>query len=173
MNSDLQEFLKNWRNSHSAPSISNSRQNPQYVILPLYSPRTGTVPQKSGLNQWNADGRARDRDEVYVPVPKFIHDKFPFFFPDTSFILELPNGERLSAKLCQQGKKGLMSNPNKDLGHWILRDVLKKRYGELVTMQDLEMQNIDSLKITKTNSNTFKVSPANNYAFYERSVTGL
>ncbi|MCM1404747.1 MAG: hypothetical protein NC133_04610, partial [Prevotella sp.] len=37
------------------------------VVLPLYSNRGGikSVPAKSGLNQWNAQGRERNPDEVY------------------------------------------------------------------------------------------------------------
>ena len=120
-----------------------------YVILPLFSLRTGAVPEKSGLNQWNAGGRARHCDEVYIPVPKRIHRDYPHFFPDrdTPFSLILPNGKCLSAKICQDGGKALMSNPNKDLGEWLLRSVLKKNEGELVTMNDLNRYGFDSICI--------------------------
>lgn len=52
------------------------------VILPLYSNRGGikNVPEKSGLNQWNALGRARDPDEIYIPIPAWIHQVYPNFF---------------------------------------------------------------------------------------------
>ena len=54
-----------------------------YVVLPLYSIRgkTRQVPEKSGLNQWNAGGRARDFGEVYIPIPMQIHHLHPEFFP--------------------------------------------------------------------------------------------
>lgn len=124
-----------------------------YVILPLYSSRgkIKEVPPKSGLNQWNAGGRARDDNEVYIPIPIEIRRKYPNFFPDrdTNFVLELPDGKRLQAKVCQDGGKALMSNPNSDLGEWLLRKVLKKRPGELVTMSDLLRIGIDSVMITK------------------------
>lgn len=103
------------------------------------------------MNQWNAGGRARDDNEVYIPIPIEIRRKYPDFFPDrdTNFVLELPDGKRLQAKVCQDGGKALMSNPNSDLGEWLLRKVLKKRPGELVTMSDLLRIGIDSVMITK------------------------
>ena len=109
------------------------------------------VPEKSGLNQWNAGGRRRDENEVYIPVPREIHKKYPTFFPDrdTPFELLLPNGTSLSAKICQENGKALMSNPNSDLGEWILRKVLRKKPGELVTANDLAKYGIDSVRIEK------------------------
>jgi len=32
---------------------------------------------KSGLNQWNARGRDRNPNEVYIPIPAEIHKNFP------------------------------------------------------------------------------------------------
>lgn len=127
-----------------------------YVILPLYSNRGGSanVPEKSGLNQWNAGGRKRDANEVYISIPKDIHHMCPNFFPyrDTTFELQLPDGRSLSAKLCQDGSKALMSNPNSALGEWILRKVLRKAEGELVTMEDLNTYGIDSVKVISTHT---------------------
>lgn len=123
-----------------------------YVVLPLYSTQKGiNVPEKSGLNQWNASGRKRDENEIYIPVPAKIHKEYPDFFPtrDEPFELQLPHGESLSAKICQQGGKALMSNPNSALGEWILRKVLKKKPGELVTMEDLNRFGVDSVYIEK------------------------
>jgi len=128
-----------------------------YVILPLYSTRGRIihVPIKSGLNQWNADGRTRNEDEVYIPVPSKIHRLFPDFFPERTqeFELHLPNNDILSAKMCQAGNKGLMSNPNSALGHYLLRTVLNKTPGELVTIEDLYLFGIDSVMITKLHQN--------------------
>lgn len=123
-----------------------------YVVLPLYSTQKGiNVPEKSGLNQWNASGRKRDENEIYIPIPAKIHKEYPDFFPtrDEPFELQLPHGESLSAKICQQGGKALMSNPNSALGEWILRKVLKKKPGELVTMEDLNKFGVDSVYIEK------------------------
>lgn len=125
-----------------------------YIILPLYSERGGVrnVPEKSGLNQWNAGGRRRNANEVYIPIPKSIHHSYPDFFPDRDipFELRLPDGSVLSAKVCQDGGKALMSNPNSALGEWILRKVLCKKEGELVTIEDLNTYGIDSIKVVST-----------------------
>lgn len=124
-----------------------------YVVLPLYSTRgkVAHVQEKAGLNQWNASGRKRDENEVYIPIPAKIHKEYPDFFPtkDEPFELQLPHGESLSAKICQEGGKALMSNPNSALGEWILRKVLKKKPGELVTMEDLNRFGVDSVYIEK------------------------
>lgn len=123
------------------------------LILPLYSQRNGTkkVFEKSGLNQWNASGRVRNSDEVYIPIPSYINVEFDGFFPtrDTSFLVNLPNGKVLSMKVCQDGNKAIMSNPNKDLGNWILRDVLKLEPDVVVTYETLEAIGIDSVEFEK------------------------
>lgn len=145
----LEDFFGNKENTRL---ITPKLKGVDYVILPLYSVRDGIVQEKAGLNQWNANGRVRDEDEVYIPVPAKIHKLYPDFFPqdkDTLFVLRLPDGQELSAKMCQSGLKGLMSNPNKALGHWILRKVLRKRPGELVTMYDLNRFGIDSICVEK------------------------
>ena len=84
-----------------------------FVVLPLYSPQQNAVPEKSGLNQWNAGGRKRSYDEVYISIPASIHQNYPNFFPsrDTPFTLITPDGKELSAKVCQDGGKALMTNP--------------------------------------------------------------
>lgn len=126
-----------------------------YIILPLYSSRSYIhVPERSGLNQWNAKGRPRDINEVYIPIPKAIHNLYPDFFPDRDhpFELILPDGKSLSAKVCQEGSKALMSNPNSALGEWLLRKVLRKPIGQIVTIDDLNTFGIDSVKIISTHT---------------------
>ena len=139
--------------SRDLSSYSTQADLRERAILPLYSTRSKTkeVQEKAGLNQWNASGRPRNEDEVYIPVPKEIHDKMPTFFPkkDIIFNLRLPNGEVLSAKMCQSERKGLMSNPNKALGNWILRKVLKVAPYTLVTREHLDRAGFDSLIIYK------------------------
>lgn len=124
-----------------------------YVILPLYSSRgqEKKVPEKSGLNQWNASGRRRSPDEVYIPIPRSIHQYYPNFFPnrETPFELLLPDGKILNAKVCQDGGKALMTNPNSELGKWLLRDMLKLDEYELVTIDVLNRFGIDSILIEK------------------------
>lgn len=123
------------------------------VLLPLYSYKNKkkTVFERSGLNQWNAKGRPRDPDEVYIPIPSWVHEERADFFParDVKFDLRLPNSRILSAKICQDGEKALMSDPNKDLGRWILRDVLQIPHGEILTYSKLEEAGVDSVVISK------------------------
>lgn len=125
-----------------------------YVMLPLYSVRDGNVPLKSGLNQWNAGGRARHEDEIYIPIPIAIHRNYPNFFPnrDTPFALYLPDNSVLSAKICQENGKALMSNPNRELGHWLLRKILKKKPMELVTWNDFNRYGFDSICVENLHS---------------------
>ncbi len=148
-------FLEVRETLHFAPIKKQT-----HVFLPLYSTRTqGEVPTKSGLNQWNAGGRARHANEVYIPIPKWIHKKFPKFFPprDEPFDLKLPNGETISAKVCQDGSKALMSNPNIKLGTWILRDILRLKEGELVTYDKLQEIGLDSVVLYKNEDSTFEI----------------
>lgn len=160
----MEEFLMQY---NRGVSTSKKRiKGIDYVVLPLYSTRTNNVPEKSGLNQWNAAGRKRDEDEVYISVPIRIHYLYPNFFPkrDTPFVLYLPNGEEMSAKICQDNGKALMSNPNKALGEWILRKILKKKPLELVTMDDLNRYGFDSVcvenlhSVNKEGLNEYRIS---------------
>ena len=132
-----------------------------HVFLPLYSSKGGTkhVPLKSGLNQWNASGRKRDLDEVYISIPKWIHERFPGFFPprDVTFELTLPNRDILTAKICQDGDKALMSKHNADLGKWILREVLDLPEGELLTYEKLQTIGLDSVVIYKIDADHYDI----------------
>ena len=112
------------------------------------------ISMKLILNQWNAGGRERHPNEVYIPVPKDIHCYYPTFFPyrNTPFILHLPDGNVLLAKICQSDGKALMSNPNKELGKCILRKILKKKEGELITMDDLNRYGFDSVCVENLHS---------------------
>jgi len=133
----------------------------EYVILPLFSDRGSKrhVPEKSGLNQWNASGRPRNPNEIYVPIPSWIHKVFPTFFPprDQSFQLQLPDKSLLSAKVCQENSKALMSNPNSDLGEWLLRKVIQIKEGELLTYDKLKMLGIDSVIVYKHSKKHFSI----------------
>jgi hypothetical protein len=131
-----------------------------HVFLPLYSMRGGKhVPDKSGLNQWNAGGRARKSNEVYIPIPAWIHQKFPNFFPnrDEVFELTLPDRTPLSASVCQDGSKALMSNPNTVLGKWILRDVLNLKEGELVNYEKLQTIGLDAVVVYKVDNKHYDI----------------
>ena len=132
-----------------------------YVVLPLYGiqQKNKYIFERSGLNQWNANGRKRDVGEVYIPVPAELHHRYPNFFPkrDEYFNLQIPTGEIFSAKLCQENSKALMTNPNKALSDWLLRKVLQLQEGELATIEKLNELGFDSVIITKTDNQNFKI----------------
>ncbi len=129
------------------------------IFLPLYGNNYTVFPQ-SGLNQWNANGRVRDLNEVYIPIPSEVHKILPDFFPsrDDSFSLKLPSGEIMKSKVCQDNRKALMSYSNKELGKWILRSVLKIKEGEILTYAKLQEVGIDSVRIDKISSEEYEIN---------------
>jgi hypothetical protein len=141
-----------------------------FVVLPLYSDRSGKVEAKSGINQWNAAGRQRKFGEAYIPVPSKVHRLKPGFFPsgEKSFIISMPDGSQLSAKVCQENGKALMSNPNDQLASWLFSQIdgdmetAKNRLskGRPYTYDDLLSIGRDSVKILKRTDGTFQLFPA-------------
>ncbi len=129
------------------------------VYLPLYG-KGKKVYERSALNQWNANGRKRDINEVYIPIPIDVHKKRKNFFPsrDKPFKLKLPNGKILETKVCQSGDKALMSYSNKELGKWILREVLSLNEGELLTYERLQILAIDSVRIDKIDDTNYEIN---------------
>ena len=173
------------------PAVSKENR----ICLRLYSTKangTKYVAKHSGLNQWNGvrtsnykrrDGtvnhreKERDLNELYIPYPAPDRERDPDFFPprDTEFKLKLPNGEIITAKVCQEAHKKLskaqyelltpeeklkedrrrkegkaiMSNPNKVLGEWLLRTVFELPEKTLVTYEMLQKFGIDSVIFTK------------------------
>ena len=63
----------------------------------------------------------------------------------------------LSAKICQQGDKALMTNPNSALGHWLIDDVFKITPQTPITYDLLEKYGIDSVRITKEDDNDYSI----------------
>ena len=121
------------------------------VYLPLYSFKTKEVPNKSGLNAWNSapknteSNTPRPLNEVYIPIPRIFHVKYPNFFiddifkfelaresyigdlkykPEVRFHLQLPNGKKIPGLVTQDRMKGLQSGSNTE------RDENGKRYGQ-------------------------------------------
>lgn len=112
------------------------------VYLPLYSYRTKEVEVKSGLNSWNAAPKSkgsttlRPLNEIYIPIPKEFHKKYPSFFcpdifeaekrqntfqgsqkdkPQVRFQLKLPNGKLIPALVTQSNMKGLQSGSTTEI----------------------------------------------------------
>lgn len=172
------------------------------LCLRLYSTKsTGEkfVAEKSGLNQWNGvrtsnrklkNGtivhveKPRDVNEFYIPYPAEDRARKSFFPPrDTSFDLLLPDGQWISAKVCQAAYKkvnadtlanmtdeeryteeqrqlegkAIMSNPNNQLGKWLLRDVFELPIGKKVTYDMLQIFGIDSVMFTKLDEGKYSI----------------
>jgi hypothetical protein len=168
----LEEKFQNVKEVYYKKTISEK----PFVILPLYS-RTKedkVVHQKSGLNQWNAGGRKRDINEIYIPIPIWIHKRFPaFFLPrDKPFNLILPDGNLLEAKVCQDNSKALMSKHNADLGKWLLRKVLGLKENEVLTYEKLQEIGLDSVIIERNDESTYSIDfrPSGTYEdFFEEN----
>lgn len=163
----LLELFEDVKGISSATDLLIKGHN--YVILPLYGikDKQKFVFEKSGLNQWNAGGRKRDFGEVYIQIPAIIHQLYPKFFPkrDEEFNLQVPTGEIFSAKVCQDGSKALMTNPNKALSDWLLRKVLNLKEGELATIEIMEELGFDSVIIHKDDKGDFKIDKAKSESF--------
>ena len=158
----LVAYLKETMETAPSADFFTIPAQPNQLIIPLYAKtRKGdhVVNQKSGLNNWNAGGRKRDINEVYINFPAEIRHEHPDFFPhkDVKWDLRLPDGKHLSMKLCQQGEKAIMSNPNKALGKWLLRDVLNFEEGKVLTYEYLLEVGIDSVIFTKEDDTHFSV----------------
>ena len=67
----------------------------------------------------------------------------------------------LSAKVCQADGKAIMSNPNYELGKWLLRDVFELPEGTLVTYEMLEKFGVDSVVFTKIDDRIYKIDFTN------------
>lgn len=152
------------------------------VYLPLYSYRSKEVEEKSGLNAWNAAPKnsgssvPRPLNEVYIPIPKDFHRKFPRFFsndmldiierrktedpkPEVRFHLNLPNGKRIPALITGDGMKNFQSGSRTErdvngrlygqdaLGQWLLIDVLGLNERVKVTREWLKKKGADSVRL--------------------------
>jgi hypothetical protein len=163
----------------------DSSATDDFVILPLYSDRSGQVEAKSGINQWNAAGRQRKFGEAYIPVPAKIHKLKPDFFPsaEVSFPLSMPDGTEISVKICQANGKALMSNPNVELASWLFSQIdgtLEKAKGRLhegrpYTYEDLLSIGRDSVKILKRTDGSFQLMPSGigDFEDFIESLEGL
>ena len=141
------------------------QQVPDYsnkLCLRLYSSnntRGKFVAERSGLNQWNAGGRSRNSNEIYIPYPVKDRRISENFFPprNTVFDLHMPNGTIIPTKICQDDGKAIMSNPNNILGEWLLRTVFEVPRDTLVTYEMLEIFGIDSVVFTKLEYGKYKI----------------
>lgn len=170
---DPYEFLRYAMMKERAVLRFSPIQEKEHVFLPLFSINRSTkekyVPEKSGLNIWNAAGRLRDKNEIYIPIRAEFYHNHANFFPerDTDFEMQLPNGKIINTKICQDGGKALMSNPNKVLGEWLLRDVMNLKEGELLTYSKLKELGLDSVVVYKDRERKYSIDFAKKGSYDE------
>lgn len=162
---------------------SSGQESRKFIVLPLYQTKGSSpiheVAEKSGINQWNAGGRPRKFGEAYIPVPAALLKKRKDFFPFSNsaskkiaerFTLILPDGKSVSAKLCQQNWKALMSDPNDVLINWLYKVIdgslekAKKRFdsdhpekNRPYIYDDLLKIGKDAVFVFKNHSNEFEI----------------
>lgn len=158
------------------------------IILPLYQDKKEGpfVSDCSGINIRHGKSKnkgsntPRPEYEIEVRISTWIHHIYPNFFGINAlddneikdknlndFDLILPDGRILRGRVKQEKGKSLQTNPQGDLGEWILKDVLGLENREVVTMEYLDSLGIDSLRITKLDDKHFKINVAETGA-YER-----
>lgn len=66
-----------------------------------------------------------------------------------------------------------MSNPNSDLGEWILRNILKLKEGQLVTRSILEKLGLDSVVVYKIDEKNYSINftKLGSYEEFEQGIT--
>lgn len=139
----------------------------EIICLPLYSgtPAEGKeVPTNNGINLWKAGGRVRDDSEISILIPEKVKLFFPYFFPDagSTFELRLPNYVTLTGRVAKDGNS-ILSTPSRDLGKWLLRQVLRIASGKVISYAILEKKGIDAVYVEKwvEGKDTFyKIFPA-------------
>lgn len=165
-NSQTIAYVAEEKSEYDIEEIVKAPDKLKSICLRLYSTDkhgNKVVYPNSGLNQWNAKGRPRNPNEIYIPYPVVDREISKEFFPprNQSFNLSLPDGSKIQAKVCQADGKAIMSNPNKVLGQWLLRDVFEILEGTIVTYEMLELFGIDSVVIAKLNDSDYKINFAN------------
>lgn len=153
------------------------------AYLPLYSFETHEVEEKSGLNAWNGapkvkgSNKPRPLNEVYIPIPKDFHYKFPDFFtanilkviderelykndkekrPEVRFHIQLPNGKKIPGLITGDNMKNFQSGSNTEY------DENGKRYGQsalgqwllvdVLGLKERKLVNREWLKLKGTDS---------------------
>ncbi len=114
-------------------------------ILELYSPRTGNVPEKSGLNWGFADAHVSTAD-AYIALRQEFFLRYPDFFPEHGSVINvvwddgammtclLEGTQRINGNV--EPKQISTYNDKSELGIY-LRDRIGVTYDHLITIQDL------------------------------------
>jgi hypothetical protein len=119
--------------------------------------RDETVPLRSGLNWWNAEGRPRHSDEAYLPLRVEVVRSgearlvFGSVRPGTRFQAIFHDGSTMEMSLqgtqpvvladgrtIESAKQITSADNTHDFGTWILRRILQVDPGQVVTREILE-----------------------------------
>ena len=169
--------------SQSLPPTSSLDKSDNSIMLPLYNDDTYDVNEKSAFNASLASPKTKGSNnprpayEAYAQIPTYIHQLYPNFFgfnaldddarSNSSFNLHFPNGKIIPAKITQDRGKGLQTNPQSELGKWLLFNIFGLKEYEILTRDIIDEKEIDSIKITKIDNNNFKVDVCS-YLDYEK-----
>ena len=105
-NNVCEELARALELDHIAPTASFISKDTIYeeAYLPLYSYKHKEVEPKSGLNAWNAAPKnkgsttLRPLNEVYIPIPREFHKRYPHFFINNIFKFEEIQSSHQGAK---------------------------------------------------------------------------
>ena len=113
-------------------------------------------------------------NEIYIPFPAKDRARYAGFFPNRNqaFELLLPDGTEISAKICQQDNKAIMSNPNKVLGEWLLRKIFELPAKTIVTYEMLEGFGIDCVVFKKLGELRYSIDFAE-IGTYEKFIQAM
>lgn len=143
-----------------------------------------SVTAGAGINKWHRPSSENRLWDVELRVPKWIHETHSgwFFGHDflntekngidrggsfinerlqngtsvnyVPFILRLPNGNEIQASINGQNGKNIQSNPSKDLGIWLLKDVfglddsdMTKHSHAIITIAKLHELDVGSVRL--------------------------
>lgn len=127
------------------------------VVLPLVqsTKEKGEVHNAAGLNWGQREGR--NPDQAYIPIPKLVREAN--FFPPRGehFQIVTDDGESFMATVAQDGGKAIeIPHDNSILGKYF-RKRLGLESGQFVTTQDLVSYGSNSVKISKIQSDLYKL----------------
>lgn len=129
--------------------------------------RSGDVPARSGLNWGLGGGRARNRYEAYIRLPKSVLPSASYIFGSikegTVVAANTHDGRTLLLRLQgtqSDGAEGVVAKQistlgeNKALGEWLVRDCLGITDGRAVTLADLRRYGRTTIEFYRTGIDT-------------------
>jgi len=125
----------------------------QLTLLATTGPSSGNVPDKSGLNWGQREGR--EPNQAYIAIPSSIQNSG--FFPDIRepFIIYTDDGKYLDCVRAQANGKGLHTYRNNSILGKYFRERLGVSLGVKVYLRDLERYGRTSITIYKIDDENY------------------